>query len=175
MLAALFLGLQVAPEAPPPPPALLLVEVVRPARYIGTPRICEEPDDNGDIPICLMELYEADVRVLRHYDGPYIDRRVTVRFTAHSFHAVWQRGVRFILAIRPFEDQGRNGHFANYWDWENEDGRFCKDVDTISRFGYPQLQHLYKRGRLRTIPRDTDDWSGGSIIRCITGNERAPH
>lgn len=177
MLAALFLALQAAPEAPPPPlppPSLLLVEVVRPARYIGTPRICEEPDENGEMPICMMELYEADVRVLRRWHGPDIGQRVTIRFTAHSFRVVWQSGVRFILATRPFEDQGRSGHFANYWDWEDDGGRFCKDADTIARFDHPPLQQVYERGRLRTVPHDTDGWSRGSVIRCITGTERAP-
>lgn len=174
MLAALLLALQAAPAAPPPPPSLLLVEVVRPARYIGTPRICEEPDENGEMPICFMKIYEADVRVLRRWDGPDIGHRATIRFTAHSFHAVWQRGVRFILATRPFEDRGRSGHFANYWDWENEDGRFCKEDDSIARFDHPPLQQVYERGSLRTIPHDTDDWSEGSVIRCITGTERAP-
>ena len=173
MLVALLLALQPLPEAPPPP-SLLLVEVVRPARMIGTPRICEEPDENGEMPVCLMELYEADVRVLRRWDGPDIGRRATIRFTAHSFYAVWRRGVRLILATRPFEDQGREGNFANYWDWENGEGRFCESVDTIARFDHTPLRQIYERGRLRTISHDTDDWSKGSVIRCVTGNERIP-
>ena len=171
MLTALVFGLQTVGSLPAPPPTVLLVEVTQPARYIGTPRVCTEPDETGEVPICFMELYEADVRVLRRWDGPAVARRLTVRFTAHSFRVVWQRGTRFILVLEPFEDAGRAGLFASYWDWEDDNEEFCNPDETIARMD-ANLAAIYRRGRLRTIRRDTDEWSAG-VIRCATGRERA--
>lgn len=160
------------PQSADPAPTLVLAEVVRPARYIGIPRTCFEPDENGEMPICMMEIYEADVRTLRHWSGPEVPARMTVRFTAHSAHAVWQRGTRFVLQLRPFEDAGRSGLFASYWDWEDRNGEFCNQDETIARLP-PDIGAIYRRGHQRIIARDTDEWSAG-VIRCATGREPAP-
>jgi hypothetical protein len=174
----LLASLQAAGEATPvvlgpePGPTLVLAEVTRPARYIGIPQSCVEPDESGEVPICLMEIYEAEVRTLRHWSGPDVPARFTVRFTAHSFHGVWRRGTRFILRLLPFEDAGRSGLFASYWDWEDTNGEFCNDDQAIA--GMPaEIAAIYGRGHVRRIERDTDEWNAG-VIRCVTGRERAP-
>jgi hypothetical protein len=156
-----------------PEPSLMLAQVVNPARMIGTPRICTEPDENGEIPICFMELYEADMLVLRQWSGPPIPRRVRIRFTAHSFHAVWRRDVRFILRTQPFTDQGLSGHFAFYWDWEDDRGRFCEGTEDLSRPEYESLRPIYAHGRRITVQRDNAEDNAGAQITCITGRERA--
>jgi hypothetical protein len=153
-----------------PAPTLILAKVTRPARFIGFPRSCAEPDTSGQVPICLMEIYEADVRTLRRWTGPDVPTRFTVRFTAHSVHAVWQRGTRFILQLQPFKDAGRTGLFASYWDGEDRYGQFCNQDETIARMT-PHIGDIYRRGHLRRIERDTEEWSAGEI-RCVTGRER---
>lgn len=175
LLAAQAAPTQATATTPPPnpqDPSVLLVEALGPARYGGTPQSCVEPDADGEIPICMMELYEADVRVLRRFDGPDIGRRAVIRFTTHSFNVVWQRGVRFILNTQPFEDQGRSGHFASYWDWEDAAGQFCESPEALARMNNSPLANVYLRGRLRTITRATDEYNVGTI-HCANGRERA--
>jgi hypothetical protein len=161
-----------AAAEPTPEPTLVLAQVVNPARMIGTPRVCSEPDENGEIPICLMELYEADMLILRHWNGPVIPRRLRVRFTAHSMYVFWRRNVRFILRVQPFVDQGRSGHFAFFWDWEDERGRFCEGTEELQRPEYEPLRAIYARGRQITIAHDNNRWSAGSQLTCVTGRER---
>ena len=74
----------------------LLVRLESAAKYIGSPKVCEEPDETGEIALCFMELYEAKAVVLRNFGGAVMPRRITIRFTAHSFHAVWKEDVRFL-------------------------------------------------------------------------------
>jgi hypothetical protein len=155
-------------------PTTVLVELLGNARMIGFPAVCpgSRPEDNQDDIICLAEMYEAPARVLRHIGGSEVPRRLNVRFTAHSFHAVWDKHVRFLLIVAPFEDKGRTGHFAQYWDWENERGFFCKDAAWLSRESDSYVKRLYLSRPARCVPVDTEDWSAGSMIHCIKGSER---
>ncbi len=155
-------------------PTTVLVELLGDARMVGFPAVCpgSSPDENQDEIICLAEIYEAPARVLRHIGGSPVPRRLNVRFTAHSFHAVWDKRVRFLLIVTPFEDKGRAGHFAHYWDWENDRGLFCKEADWLARESDSLIKRLYLTRPARRIPVDTDDWSAGSMIHCVKGTER---
>jgi hypothetical protein len=152
----------------------LLVQISRPAKMIGFPAVCpgSSPEDKQDELICLAELYEAKVRVLRHLGGPETARYLTIRFTAHSFHAVWRKNVRFLLVVTPFEDKGNRGHFASYWDWENEQRKFCKATNDIADWNAVPMKALFAAGKRRITDADDEDWSENIEILCVTGYER---
>jgi hypothetical protein len=156
-----------------PEPSSLLVEVTSPAEFIGFPTVCPgtSPDENQEEIICMAELYEARVKVLRHLGGATTKRRLTIRFTAHSFSAVWQRKVRFLIVAAPFEDKGSTGHFALDWDWEDKNGLFCRDEDDALQEDNLPLKRLYATRPAKVVAADTEGWSEGSRIICVTGNE----
>jgi hypothetical protein len=152
----------------------LLVELLGNAKMIGFPASCPGTsleEEQSEI-LCMAELYEAPARVLRRIDGAPTPRRLNIRFTAHSFHAVWDKHVRFLLVVRPFEDKGRRGHFAWYWDWENENGRFCKTAEEVSHYDGLAISRLYRSRKGRLIKRETDDWAEGAFVHCVKGTEK---
>ena len=160
-------------QAVEPEPSSLLVEVTSPAKFVGFPAVCPgtSPDENQEEIVCVGELYEARVKVLRHLGGAPTKRRLTIRFTAHSFSAVWQRNVRFLIVAAPFEDNGSAGHFALDWDWEDEEGLFCRDEDDVIQEEASPLKRLYAARPVKVASSDIDDWPDGSRIICVTGNE----
>jgi hypothetical protein len=173
MIAAATVPAGSSAQAPVEPSALL-VEVTSPAKFIGFPAVCpgSAPEENQEDLLCFAELYEAKVKVLRHLGGAPTERRLTIRFMAHSFHAVWQKDVRFLLVTRPFEDKGAKGHFASYWDWENDMGLFCVGQEAAATEDWEPLKRLYARGKKRVTKVDDDEWSKGSAILCVSGVER---
>ena len=165
---------QAADTATVPDTSAVLVELLGNAKFVGFPAVCPGtlPEDNQDEVICLAELYEVPVRVIRPLGGVRTAKRLTIRFTAHSFHAVWRKHSRFLLDIVPFEDKGRRGHFAWYWDWPDDNGRFCQDSGSVENIRSEPIRKLYLTRRAQIVPRDSDDWSKGSAIHCVTGFER---
>ena len=155
-------------------PSTLLVQIVSPAKSIGFPAVCPgtSAEENQQDILCMAELYEARVKVLRHLGGAPTERILTMRFTAHSFHAAWKRSVRFILVASPFDDKGARGHFASYWDWEDDMGQFCIDQNAAAKQDWEPLKRLYARGTKRVIRIENDQWSKGSAIVCVSGTER---
>ena len=151
----------------------LLVRLEEPAKYVGIPKGCagDETDEDGNPIICLMELYEAKAVVLRNFGGAKTARRLTVRFTAHSYYAVWQKGVRFLLIVFPFEDQTRKEHFAHYWDWERG-GKFCVGQEFAHKSAGEPLGKLYAWGTRRVTGKSEKDWSEDYPIVCVTGREK---
>ncbi|QNO26904.1 hypothetical protein EEB18_019655 [Sphingopyxis sp. OPL5] len=147
----------------------LLVQIVTPAEYVGVSQWCVDAIDDGDL--CVGELYEADVKVLRHLGGPPTAARLKMRFTAHSFSSKWQRDVRFLLVASPFEDKGSSGYFTNNWDWENRDGLFCREAEDAADEDDGPLKRLYATRQPEVVPIDTRDWSKGTQVICVTGNE----
>jgi hypothetical protein len=149
-----------------PEPSFVFAQIDQPARMIGYPAVCpgSSPEEDQSEVICLAELYEADVRVLRHLDGPETGDTLRVRFTAHSFSAVWREDVRFLLGLVPFEDQGNTGHFAWFWDWES-DGELCEGEDNLA--DQPAaVRSFYESGPTRTTTENDEDWSEGLLLRC---------
>ena len=125
-LSLLVLALQGGAEAmarntePAPEPTLMIVEFTQGAPMIGFPRGCGDSDDGS---ICLAEVYQGPVRVVRHLSGPRLGRRSLVRLTAHARR--WRPGTRMLVATRPFEDQGTTGQFAIWWRSPEADGDFA--------------------------------------------------
>ena len=151
----------------------LLVEVTKPAKMIGYPAVCpgSSPEEKLQDTICFAELYEARVRVLRDFGNGTAKSALTIRFTAHSFHAVWRKGVRLIVQLRPFEDKGKKGQFALFWDWEDKRGMFCQADREIKDFDLSPVRQLFEAAPLRNLKGSTEEWSEGAEIRCITGRE----
>jgi hypothetical protein len=156
-----------------PEPSSLLVKISNPAKMIGYPAVCpgSTPEENQEEILCMAELYEAKVRVLRHLGGPKTDHYLTIRFTAHSFHAVWRKNVRFLLMVTPFEDKGSRGHFAFYWDWENGQRKFCKRTEHFADWEPVPMKSLYDAGKRRITGEDEEHWSENIEISCVTGYE----
>ncbi len=157
-----------------PEPSTLLVRVTKTARMIGYPAVCPgtDPADAHEDDICMAELYEAKAHVLKNLGGPETVRDLTIRFTAHSFHVVWHKDVRFLLVVSPFEDKGAKGHFASYWDWENESGEFCRDSDAVLKEDWEPLMRAFSAGKKHITKADDTHWSLGTEVICITGREK---
>jgi hypothetical protein len=172
--SSVWAGEQIHAAQSKPERSTLLVRVTKTAKMIGYPAVYPgtDPADMHDDDICMSELYEARVRVLTHVGGPQTERDLTIRFTAHSFHVVWQKDIRFLLVVSPFEDKGAPGHFASYWDWENRRHQFCKDTDSLRRIDWAPIKRIYSFGKIRVIKKETDDWAEGAEIICITGREK---
>lgn len=151
------------PDIQRPDASYLLVEIINPPKMIGIPKSCLDPDVS-----CLMELYEAPVRVIDHLGGAPTNRRLNIRFTAHSFHSVWKKDRRFLLSVFPFEDNGREGHFAFNWDWENENQEFCIEEDGLADTVEP-IRKFYRSGRTFVTGEDDPDWYEGIRVRCVKG------
>lgn len=159
-----------AQEEAPPPRSYLLVELLGPAKMIGYPAVCpgSSPDEDQSQLICMAELYEAPARVIQHLGGAQTEKRLNIRFTAHSFFAVWQKDVRFLLSVIPFEDKGRTGHFAYSWEWENDRGEFCIDAKHLDDLE-PAFRDFYAAGRIRKARARDEDWERGYMIACAKG------
>jgi hypothetical protein len=158
----------------PPEPSTLLVSVTKAAKMIGYPAVCpgSSEDENQDEIICMAELYEARVHVLNNLGGPQTERDLTIRFTAHSFHAVWQKDVRFFLVVSRFEDKGATGYFAFRWDWEDEQGQFCEEPNYVNSEEIEPIKRAFVLGKVRIIGKDNDHYTQGSKLICITGHEK---
>jgi hypothetical protein len=158
----------------PPEPSTLLVRVTKAAKMIGYPAVCpgSSEDENQDEIICMAELYEARVHVLNNLGGPQTERDLTIRFTAHSFHVVWQKDVRFLLVVSPFEDNGATGYFAFRWDWDDEQGQFCEELDYVNSAEIEPIKRAFALGKVHIIGKDNDHYTQGSKLICITGHEK---
>ncbi len=153
-----------------PPQSYVLVELLRPAKMIGFPEVCpgSSADEDPSELLCFAELYEAPARVIQHLDGARTERRLNIRFTAHSFHAVWEKDVRFLLGVVPFEDKGRTGHFAFFWDWEDGNGEFCRGAKDMDAVAAP-VRAFYLSGGIRKASARDTDWEPGWEIACAKG------
>lgn len=166
----------IAPAVPTTSPSLpgdasyILVQLTGKAEMIGYPAVCpgSRPDEDQSEIICMAELYEAPALVIQHLGGAQTERRLTIRFTAHSFHVVWDMDVRFLLGVVPFDDEGATGHFAYFWDWEDDKGEFCRGTNELDDFATP-IRDFYRSGRIRKATARDADWERGWEIACVKG------
>jgi hypothetical protein len=173
MSAALLLALALqgaAGAAAPGPvaePTMMIVEFTRGAPMIGFPRRC--PGSTEEVPpedeICLAELYQGRVRVVRHLSGPRLGRHGLVRLTAHARH--WRPGTRMIVATHPFADQGTTGQFAFWWDLPRDDEDYCVAAGELARWGDGPVSRQFAYGSRRRF------WAPYHVepaeFRCIEG------
>ncbi len=156
-----------------PQQSLLLVELLGPAKMVGFPAVCpgSSPEDDQSDMICLAELYEVPARVIKTVDGVKTKRRLNIRFTAHGYNVVWKKDRRFVLGVVPFEDEGRAGHFAWFWDWEDENGEFCTGNASLEKAD-ASIRDFYRSGHVRKASRRDENWSRGYEIACTEGQRR---
>ncbi len=171
LLLALALQGGAGAAAPAPAPAteptMMIVEFTRGAPMIGFPRRC--PGSTEEVPpeneICLAELYQGRVRVVRHLSGPRLGRHALVRLTAHA--RGWRPGTRMIVATRPFEDQGTTGQFAIWWDLPKDDRDYCLATEDLANWGDGPVSRLFAYGTRRRF------WAPHHVepaeFRCIAG------
>lgn len=175
MIAGLFLafalqggtGDPAQPSSAPAEPTMMIVEFPRGAPMIGFPRRC--PGSTEEVPpedeICHAELYQGQVRVVRHLSGPRIGRPGLVRLTAHARN--WRPGTRMLVVSRPFEDRGTTGQFAFWWDLPKDEQDFCIAVEDLARWSDGPVTRQFAYGaRRRFWPAH---YSGPTEFRCISG------
>lgn len=175
-LPLLVLALQGGTEAmaqiiePAPEPTLMIVEFPSGAPVIGLPARCPgaPPDEPANESICLAELYQGPVRVVRHLSGPRLGRGLLVRLTAHARR--WRPGTRMIVATRPFEDQGTAGQFAIWWLSPEADGDFCLAEEDLAQGGDPVLIQAFGQGYRRNFR--PSGYVERADFRCIRGERR---
>ena len=175
-LSLLVLALQGGAEAmartpePAPEPTLMIVEFTSGAPMIGFPAHCPgaPPDEPASESICLAEVYQGPVRVVRHLSGPRLGRRSLVRLTAHARR--WRAGTRMIVATRPFEDQGTTGQFAVWWQSPEADGDFCMTEEDLAQGGDPVLVRAFGQGYGRRFR--ARGYIERADFRCIRGERR---
>ena len=141
-------------------PTVMIVEF-EPA-YVGIPAGCEVPET-----ICLAELYEGPVKVLRHLSGPPIRSGEIVRYQRHG-QLIHPR-IRVIVSARPFEDKGTGtrGYFAFWWDRPVEPGKYClTDEELKSWSADDPVRLVFDSAKLRHFrPKG---WDEADDFRCIS-------
>ncbi len=81
----------------------------------------DEEDD-----LCLCEVYEADVTVLRNLGGPPLPRRSTILFVGHALASPDREGRAMIMNVRPGRDRDL---WAGMW-WDFVDADSCVGPDS---------------------------------------------
>lgn len=148
-----------------------VIRLLERPEYVGPPAVCpgSSPQDDPTRVICTASLYQARVSLARLLGDEEIERRFTLRFTASAEWINWVRGTKALVATRPFEDKGTEGHFAYWWNWENQEGRFCEGEEFVAKSPAP-LRDFYREGKVITAPEDDEEWSAGYSYVCV----RAP-
>jgi hypothetical protein len=161
------LGLAVAIAAEPAKPmdsqpTVMIVEFE--PKYVGMPVSCGDPDEEGNPTICLAELYEGPVRVLRHLSGPAIPSGQILRYSHHGQFI--NPRIRLIVAARPFEDKGTKGYFAFWWDRPTEPGSYCVTDEELERWPNGPVRKVFLAGQFRHFrPPDYDE---AADFRCLS-------
>ncbi len=159
-LAALLLAVPAAAQEADPvvEPTLAVIEFTRAAPFIGVPANCGEGGD-----ICFTELYQGQATTVRHVSGDELPRRFTLRLPGHAMRI--SRGARMLVFVQPFEDQGTQGYFAQWWDQERFDGLYCVTLEQLERFPDGPVRTAFENGVPRH-GRETRDYGEADYL-CI--------
>lgn len=157
-----------AQAAPQPEPSFILIRVDGDPEFVGVPKSCESDETGSDV-ICLAELQDARVVVIRHLGGPPVSASTLIRSLGHHQYVDWKRGARLLVRTVPFSDNGVFGQFATYWEAERA-GKFCVDVNDVAEFSNNPFGRLYAKG-VRSRVRTEDRWSKGTTVVCVRGDE----
>jgi hypothetical protein len=156
-------------ETPPvaPEPSIMVVEFPRGVPMIGFPAHCpgSPPDADPAEEICLAELYQGRIRVVRHISGPRVAMGSRLRLTAHA--RGWPGGTRMLVATVPFDDRGTRGQFAFFWEMPEENGDYCHGEDHLEEWEDGPLRRAFFRGYRRHFR----PWryAEATDTRCIRG------
>jgi hypothetical protein len=132
-----------------PRTTVMVAEFPRGVVVIGSPARCPgaPAEEDAEDSICLAELYEGRVRVVRHISGPRVRMGTRVRMTAHARR--WPPGTRMLVATVPFNDRGTTGRFAFWWDMPEERGDFCEPAEDVARWQEGPLRRAFEAGSRR--------------------------
>ena len=157
---------QAQAAAPAPEPSLMIVEFPFGAKFIGFPKRCPgSTEEDSDDDICIAELYEGPAQTVRHISGPPIRRRVRLRLTAHARN--WPAGTRMMVLTIPFNDKGKTGNFAYWWDLPTDGVDYCMDTETLARWGDDPVSRAFAKGYQRRFRPDF--YVERTDFRCIKG------
>lgn len=133
---------------PVPEPTVMIVEFPEGAPMIGFPRRCPgAPADEDDSEwICLAELYQGRIEIIRHLSGPRARRGEFVRLTAHARN--WYPGLQMIVATVPFRDGGITGRFAWWWHLPEANDDFCLPTEELPG-SEEHIRRAFESGYLR--------------------------
>jgi hypothetical protein len=166
--AAAALASAGAAETPPPrEPTVMIVEFPRGAPFLGFPARCpgSPPDADPAEEICLAELYQGRIRVVRHISGPRVAMGTRLRLTAHARN--WPHGMRMMVATVPFNDNGTRGQFAFWWETPEENGDYCHGEAHLAEWDDGPVRRAFLRGYRRHFR----PWmyAEATDTRCIPG------
>jgi len=168
---AVAIALAAAGTAPQAVPSVAIVEFPRGAAFFGLPLVCpgSPPDSDRADQICLSEVYQGRVRVVRHLSGPRLGRGTIVRLKAHARQ--WGRGTRMLVAAVPFEDGRVSGAYAYWWDLPEENGDFCEPREDFRKeaSGNPLARPFEAGYRRRFRPRGFQDEAEFLCIATVPG------
>lgn len=122
-----------APGADPPPEfAVLVVEFRDDSKFGGFPKVCPggSPGEGNEDSICIAELYDAPVRLLRRISGPSKVTGWRLRFTAHALRV--HVGARMLVMAYRWDGDRL---FAPWWELPDERGEVCLDVRNAEYLG----------------------------------------
>ena len=159
LLAAPAIGQDAGPEAASTEQrTLAVVEFTRVAPFICIPVGCAEAE------LCMTELYEGQATTVRLVAGDPLPRRFTLRYPAHANTS--HPGRRMLVYLRPFEDQGTHGYFADWWELDQRfDGLFCVRLEDMDRWTDGLVKTAFEQGLTRH-GRETSDYDAADY-RCI--------
>ncbi|WP_447725060.1 hypothetical protein [Sphingomonas koreensis] len=142
----------------PPEFAILVVEFRGAAKFAGFPKICPgaNPSEASENSVCIAELYDARVRIVRRISGPPKVTGWTLRYTAHVLRV--QEGARMLVMAYRWES-GRL--FAPWWDLPDERDEVCLDARHAEHL---RIKAEWSRWRERVI---TGGGGGTYPMRCL--------
>lgn len=149
-----------APSTEPPPEfAVLVVEFREVAKFAGFPKVCPgtAPDEASEDDLCIAELYDAPIRVVRRISGPpkIVGRKL--RYTAHNLYG--PPGRRLLAEVWLWK---REWLVAAWWDLPDERGEVCLDAQDAESL---RIKAQWSRWRERV----TDGQGDGKSypMRCL--------
>lgn len=129
----------------PPEFAVLVVDFRGDAQFAGLPKVCpgSDPADAQEDEVCIAELYDAPVRIVRRIAGtPKVTGR-SLRFTAHAIRV--SSGSRMLVMAYRWK---RDWLFAPWWELPDKRGEVCLEKVSAERL---RIEPEWSRWRLRTI------------------------
>lgn len=163
MIVAVALSLFLAPAATTvdADSSYLMIRVEQKPTYVGTPRECAEPNV-----VCMMELQDAKVSVVRNFGGKSVPKRLLVRSSGHHHYVPWRRGNTLLIRAVPFVDGTIRGWYADYWQpvWGGE--ACVTEIEATSFVGSP-FGEVFARGSKRLAEDGNRYWEAGEKLICV--------
>jgi hypothetical protein len=148
------------PGADPPPEfAVLAIEFREVATFAGFPKVCPgtAPGEASEDDLCIAELYDVPVRMVRRISGPPRVAGRMLRYTAHNLYG--PAGRRLLVQAFLWK---RDWLFAGWWEMPDERGEVCLDAQDAENL---QIKAQWSRWREQAAVEAGDGKS--HPIRCL--------